>query len=586
MPRVVLVSVLAMHAAFGQVALTTAQIARKVSPSVVVIQGKADSGEVLGSGFIVSNDGKIVTNLHVIRDLKTASVQLADGRVSNSPSVLAIDELRDLAVLQIAGFGLPAVDLGNSDALTVGEPLVVVGSPRGLGGTVTAGILSSVRDSGDGYKVLQTDAAVNPGNSGGPLLNGNGQAIGVIAFKLRSSEGLNFAIPINYVYGLINTRHEPVSLDQMRRSLGGTTLTSSEPSLRDTLGWLKENLPRGWIHSQVRRPFGLMRGVALVSIVERPTVSSLDSCTAVFGREIVQAFVDPPNDPLPKAMVQYTVHLPAITDGGTVKTENVPSELYLSDIPSIDGEFVGGDKWNYRVLLGTRSKNIRVTTTTFNYLGVANEETSDAELLYLDFNDETLARGVEEAFLRAASICRSSTVTTAPTKAPKDNGPTLRETLDWLKEKIPVGAIEFATGDAYRFLTIDQGAVWSLESCTAVLGHVETISGAAQPGTVTRRYTIPLASLTANFVDQRKNLEEYGGATPLRSQSLGYRVILKSKSKDISLTVSGSGLGIQYPPRMLSTDWLDLNFSDESLAQRVLQAFNHAAELCRGREPF
>ena len=111
------------------------------------------------------------------------------------------------------------MELGNSVALTVGEPAVIVGSPRGLEGTVTAGILSSVRDSGDGFKVLRTDASVNPGNSGGPLVNNKGQVIGVVSFKFRSAEGLNFAIPINYVRGLLNNLHAPMTLDQMRKSL-------------------------------------------------------------------------------------------------------------------------------------------------------------------------------------------------------------------------------------------------------------------------------------------------------------------------------------------------------------------------------
>src|SRR5580692_8310281 len=119
--------------------LTTAQVAKRVSPSVVVIQGTTDSGDVLGSGFIISKDGKIVTNLHVIRDMKTASVQLASGEIFDSISVLATDERRDLAIIHVAGFDLAALDLGNSNSVAVGEPMVVVGSPRGLEGTVTAG---------------------------------------------------------------------------------------------------------------------------------------------------------------------------------------------------------------------------------------------------------------------------------------------------------------------------------------------------------------------------------------------------------------------------------------------------------------
>src|ERR1019366_6436640 len=131
--------------------------------------------------------------------------------------VLATDERHDLAIIRIAGLTPSILDLGNSDALTVGEPVGIVGSSRGLEGTVTAGILSSVRDIGDGDRVLQTDAAVNPGNSGGPLVNNKGQAIGVVSFILRSSQGLNFAIPISCVRQLSNSLHESISLEQMRK---------------------------------------------------------------------------------------------------------------------------------------------------------------------------------------------------------------------------------------------------------------------------------------------------------------------------------------------------------------------------------
>src|SRR2546421_526031 len=113
-----------LPAAFGQTALTTAQIAKRVSPSVVVIQGKTDSGDILGSGFIISKDGKIVTNLHVIRDMKKASVQTASGEIFDSVSVLATDERRDLAIVKVAGFDLPTLELGSSDLLTTGSPTV------------------------------------------------------------------------------------------------------------------------------------------------------------------------------------------------------------------------------------------------------------------------------------------------------------------------------------------------------------------------------------------------------------------------------------------------------------------------------
>lgn len=235
----------ALPIAFGQNTLTTAQIAKRVSPSVMVIEGKTESGDVLGSGFIVSKDGKIVTNLHVIKDMKSATVQTATGQIFDSVFVLATDERHDLAIIRIAGLTPSILDLGNSDALTVGEPVVIVGSPRGLEGTVTAGILSSVRDIGDGDRVLQTDAAVNPGNSGGPLVNNKGQAIGVVSFILRSSQGLNFAIPISCVRQLLNSLHESISLEQMRKNIKTEPPRDQDVhvTLKETLDWLKQKIP-------------------------------------------------------------------------------------------------------------------------------------------------------------------------------------------------------------------------------------------------------------------------------------------------------------------------------------------------------
>ena len=263
-------SLLAVPITFGQMALTTAQIAAKVSPSVVVIQGKTDSGDVLGSGFIVSKDGKIVTNLHVIRDMKTASVHIPsrpigrgwsiNGEAVDSVFVLATDEPKDLAIIKIEGVGLPVLGLGNSDALTVGEPVVVVGSPLGLEATVTAGILSAIRDGGEGFKLLQTDAAVNPGNSGGPLVAATGLAVGVVSSIVRSdsAQGLNFAIPITYVRSLLSNLHAPISLEEMRKQLPVRARSvpakpsppdTSSPnqinraSLEETFRWLQERLP-------------------------------------------------------------------------------------------------------------------------------------------------------------------------------------------------------------------------------------------------------------------------------------------------------------------------------------------------------
>jgi hypothetical protein len=193
----------------------------KVSPAVVFIKGESSAGTISGSGLIVSRDGKIATNLHVIRDLKNAGVQLAGGEIFDTVSVLAFDDRKDLAIIKIAGFDLPIVELGNYIEVRSGERVVVIGSPRGLQGTVTTGVVSAVRDdpAGTGFKVIQTDASVNPGNSGGPLLNDRAQAIGIVRWKLQGSEGLNFAVPINYVRGMLEDLQKAMSLDELRANL-------------------------------------------------------------------------------------------------------------------------------------------------------------------------------------------------------------------------------------------------------------------------------------------------------------------------------------------------------------------------------
>jgi S1-C subfamily serine protease len=207
--------------AFGQTATVTPDVIERVSKAVVLLKGATDGGTVVGSGFVLSSDGKIVTNLHVIRSLKAGGVQLSSGETYDSFNVLAYDERKDIAIIQIAGFDLATLELGNSNEVRIGEPVVAIGSPRGLQGTVTAGVVSSVRDdpASSGFKVIQTDAAANPGNSGGPLVNSKGQVIGIVTSKLRASEGLNFAIPINYVRGLMGTLGKPLTLDGLRGAL-------------------------------------------------------------------------------------------------------------------------------------------------------------------------------------------------------------------------------------------------------------------------------------------------------------------------------------------------------------------------------
>lgn len=404
--KLITASLLILPTAFGQTALTAAQIAKKVSPSVVVIQGKTDSGEVLGSGFIVSNDGKIVTNLHVIREMKTASVQLANGEMFDSLSVLAIDERRDLAVVQIPGFNLSALEVGDSDVLTVGEPLVIVGSPRGLEGTVTAGILSSVRDSGQGFKVLQTDAAVNPGNSGGPLINKKGQAIGVVSFKMRSAEGLNFAVPINYVLALINNLHGPMTLEQMRRGLDGpepAAQQKSGPSLKGTLDWLKAAVSLSANH-YVRTVPDVMgmaadeRGTTK-DVTWRTIPRRFESCTITFDTSEVWVW-----DRFPKLrdthIERNTIPLGALTGESIVfrlsdyvKTLETPDEWVVP--LEATSKVILSESWHFILGPGETEDNAKYTI-----------KTESEKVTTISFTDESVANRVMQAFKRAADLCR------------------------------------------------------------------------------------------------------------------------------------------------------------------------------------
>jgi hypothetical protein len=187
------------------VQMKSAELAQRAIPSVVLIKGIAtDGSQVVGSGFIVDAAGSIVTNLHVIRGLKSLGVRLSNGDIYDSATVQAFDERKDLAIIRVPAYGLPVLPLGNSEAVQSGDPVLIIGNPDGLEGSVAAGVVSGVR-SKDGFRAIQTDAAANPGNSGGPLLNAEGQVIGVVGFKLSGAENLNFAIPINYVLGMLGT---------------------------------------------------------------------------------------------------------------------------------------------------------------------------------------------------------------------------------------------------------------------------------------------------------------------------------------------------------------------------------------------
>lgn len=208
----------------------TSEIARKVTPAVVLIKGVAgDGGSVAGSGFIVDPSGTIITNLHVIEEMKKGGVKLASGDLFDEFTVRAFDRRRDIAVVQIHGFKLPVVELADSDSVQQGDAVALIGSPFELEGSFSTGVVSAIRSSEEGFRVIQTDAAANPGNSGGPLVDADGHVIGILTFKRRGSENVNFVVPINYARALLST-DKSLTLDQLRVELA----TAQNPFQRQT----------------------------------------------------------------------------------------------------------------------------------------------------------------------------------------------------------------------------------------------------------------------------------------------------------------------------------------------------------------
>lgn len=193
-----------------------AGVAERVLPSVVSISTTSRAGSGTGSGFFIRSDGYILTNNHVISDAATnngkISVKLNNGKRFTA-RVVGRNASYDLAVLKVNVNSAPALQFGDSDAIQVGDNVIAIGSPLGLSGTVTTGIISAKNravttggeDETSFINALQTDAAINPGNSGGPLVNMSGAVVGVNSaiatlgnsFNTSGSIGLGFAIPIN-----------------------------------------------------------------------------------------------------------------------------------------------------------------------------------------------------------------------------------------------------------------------------------------------------------------------------------------------------------------------------------------------------
>ncbi|WP_019504552.1 HhoA/HhoB/HtrA family serine endopeptidase [Pleurocapsa sp. PCC 7319] len=211
-----------------------------------------------GSGFVVSSDGLILTNAHVVDGSDRVTITLKDGR-SFEGKVMGTDSLTDVAVIKIEAEDLPAVTFADSEKLQPGEWAIAIGNPLGLDNTVTTGIVSATGRSSSQVGVadkrvsfIQTDAAINPGNSGGPLLNAKGEVIGINTAIIQRAQGLGFAIPINTAQ---NIAEDLIANGKVDHSFLGIQMAQITPQLKEQL------------KSQTNFSLNAEKGVLIVDVV-------------------------------------------------------------------------------------------------------------------------------------------------------------------------------------------------------------------------------------------------------------------------------------------------------------------------------
>jgi serine protease Do len=305
----------------AQLSDSFAEVAKKVEPAVVSIDTKGKTPEAttrggttspsnpddileffrrqsrrptysVGSGFIVDRGGFILTNEHVVKDAAKITVRLDDG-TEYTARVIGSDEMTDIAVLKIEAAGdLPVVQMGDSGAARVGEWVLAIGSPFGLARTVTAGIVSHVnRDTPSTtpfQRFIQTDAAINRGNSGGPLVNMKGEVIGVnsqIATSTGDYNGVGFALPSNEA---VNVYKQIVANGKVRRGFLGVALESVKPEFAKVFG-LKDS--KGAIVTEVRDPAS---AAALAGIKDGDIITDVNGSPVENANDLIAKIASTP----------------------------------------------------------------------------------------------------------------------------------------------------------------------------------------------------------------------------------------------------------------------------------------------------
>lgn len=257
--------------------------------------GQAQPFHGLGSGFIISSDGLILTNAHVVREAKEVTVKLQDRREFKA-KVLGSDPVTDVAVLKIDAKDLPVVHLGSAKDVQVGDPVMAIGAPFGFTESATQGIISAKSRSLPGDSVvpfIQTDAAVNPGNSGGPLFDAQGQVVGInaqIFSRTGGYEGLSFSIPIDVA---MKVKDQIVATGKAEHGRLGVTVQDLNQGLAESFGL---DSPNGALVSQVMpgsaaAAAGLKAGDVITAVNGQPLARS-GSLSSVIGMSAPGTKVD------------------------------------------------------------------------------------------------------------------------------------------------------------------------------------------------------------------------------------------------------------------------------------------------------
>jgi S1-C subfamily serine protease len=283
-----------------------AHVVESVSPAVVHINVRKDTQdrrgrehlvEGSGSGEIITPDGYIVTNCHVVEGAKEVEVALIDGTRCLA-RVVGKDAATDIALLCVGQSGLPAVTLGDSEKLRVGQVAIAIGSPLGFQSTVTAGVISALGRSMRSMSgrlienVIQTDAALNPGNSGGPLVDSRNRMIGLNTAIIQMAQGICFAIPVNTVRWVVSQLFKDGRVTRGFIGISGQTIPLPVKAMRfyglkKTSAVLIVSVLTGSPADKV----GLKEGDVLVSLSNEP-LASVDDVHRLLGKESIGKQVD------------------------------------------------------------------------------------------------------------------------------------------------------------------------------------------------------------------------------------------------------------------------------------------------------